>query len=75
MPRMNGIEFLRALRADPEHRDAIGFVLTTSSEAEDRLQAYALHVAGYIVKSDFGQGFMRVIDLLQHYWRIVEFPR
>lgn len=75
LPRMNGLEFLRELRQDPAHCDAIVFVLTTSGEEEDRFQAYAMHVAGYIVKSDFGEGSMRVVDLLQHYWGTVEFPR
>ena len=36
MPRMNGIEFLRQLREDQEHRDAVVFVLTTSSMTEDK---------------------------------------
>lgn len=74
MPRMNGIEFLRELRQDPAHRDAIVFVLTTSREEEDRINAYSLNVAGYIVRSDFGAGLQRVIDLLENYWKVVEFP-
>ena len=74
MPRMDGIEFLRELRADPVHCNAIVFVLTTSREEKDRVNAYALNVAGYIVRSDFGAGLQRVIDLLESYWKIVEFP-
>jgi len=74
MPRMDGIEFLRELRQDPAHRDAIVFVLTTSREEEDRVKAYAQNVAGYIVRSDFGAGLQRVIDLLESYWKVVEFP-
>ena len=74
MPRMDGIEFLRELRRDPVHSNAIVFVLTTSREEKDRVNAYALNVAGYIVRSDFGAGLQRVIDLLESYWKIVEFP-
>ncbi len=74
MPRMNGLEFLAELRADPELKDSVVFVLTTSRSDEDRVASYDFNVAGYIVKSDVGTGFMRLIGLLDHYWRIVEFP-
>jgi CheY-like chemotaxis protein len=50
MPKMNGFEFLDALRSRPEWRDLKVFVLTTSSEKEDRQAAKDLGIAGYIVK-------------------------
>jgi CheY-like chemotaxis protein len=74
MPRMNGLEFLAALRADPDLADSVVFVLTTSRSDEDRVASYNFNVAGYIVKSDVGAGFMRLIGLLDHYWRVVELP-
>ncbi|HEY8430538.1 MAG TPA: response regulator [Sandaracinaceae bacterium] len=74
MPRMNGIELLRELRADPELRDSIVFVLTTSKNDEDKMAAYQANVAGYIAKSEVGAGFMRLVTLLDHYWKVVEFP-
>src|SRR4051794_30362724 len=37
MPRMNGLEFLRELRADPELRGTPVVVLTTSDEERDRV--------------------------------------
>jgi CheY-like chemotaxis protein len=74
LPRMNGIEFLRELRSDDSLRKTIVFVLTTSRSDEDKLASYQLNVAGYMVKSDVGQGFLRLIELLDHYWRVVEFP-
>ena len=74
MPLMGGIEFLQALRKDPEIEDTIVFVLTTSSADEDRVAAYKEHIAGYIVKSDMVNGFTDVIELLDSYWRIVVFP-
>jgi len=75
MPRMGGLDFLRRLRSDEDHRDAVVFVLTTSSEEEDKIAAYGYNVAGYIVKSDYGEGFGRVIDLIQTYGDVVELPR
>lgn len=74
MPRMNGFELLREIRADPTLHDALVFVLTTSKSDEDKMSSYGFNVAGYIVKSDAGAGFMRLVELLDHYWRIVEFP-
>jgi CheY-like chemotaxis protein len=74
MPRMSGIEMLRELRADPDLRDSIVFVLTTSASDQDKMAAYGANVAGYILKSDVGAGFVGLVSLLDHYWRIVEFP-
>jgi CheY-like chemotaxis protein len=74
LPRMTGIEFLKSRRADPELRDAIVFVLTTSKRDEDRVASYDLNVAGYMVKGDVGAGFLRLVEMLEHFWRIVEFP-
>jgi CheY-like chemotaxis protein len=74
MPRMNGIEFITELRADPELRDSVVFVLTTSRSDEDRVASYNLNVAGYVVKTDVGPGFIRLVEMLDHYWRIVELP-
>lgn len=74
MPRMNGLEFLRTLRTDPELRRSIVFVLTTSERDEDKLEAYGNHVAGYIVKNRAGEDFLKVIQMLRAYWRIIEFP-
>jgi CheY-like chemotaxis protein len=50
MPKMNGLEFLQVLRADDRWRDTKVFVLTTSSENEDRRAASAHGISGYIVK-------------------------
>jgi CheY-like chemotaxis protein len=74
MPRMSGIEMVEQLRADPDLRNCIVFMLTTSSRDEDKLAAYDLNVAGYIVKERVGHDFQRLVDLVQGYWRIVELP-
>jgi len=74
MPRMNGIELVDALRQDPDLHSCIVFVLTTSRRDEDKVAAYDLNVAGYIVKEHAGQDFQRLIDMMQCYWRVVELP-
>jgi CheY-like chemotaxis protein len=74
MPRMNGIELLTALRADPTLHKTVVFVLTTSYRDEDLDAAYGLNVAGYIVKEKAGEDFLRLFNLVDSYWRIVELP-
>lgn len=74
MPRMSGLEMLAELRNDPMLNSAVVFVLTTSNDDEDKVKAYQQHVAGYIVKSQVGDGFLRVLEMLDHYWRVVELP-
>jgi len=74
MPRMNGIELLRKIRESSEYHDSIVFVLTTSNDEKDKIDAYDLNVAGYMLKSDMGTSFTRAIALIENYWKIVEFP-
>jgi CheY-like chemotaxis protein len=75
MPRMNGIEFLEAIRADDDLKCSVVFMITTSKADEDKARAYGHNVAGYIVKQDPANTFMEAVSLLEHYWKIVEFPR
>jgi CheY-like chemotaxis protein len=74
MPRMNGFEFLQALRADPVLTDDIVFVLTTSDADSDRSRAYHQHVAGYMVKAAVGPQFSRLAQLLLDYQSSVRWP-
>jgi CheY-like chemotaxis protein len=74
LPVMTGLDFLRHLRGDPAHRDAVVFVFTTSSCEHDRRAAYAQNVAGYVVKSEAGDDLGAVADLLQAYFAIVSLP-
>ena len=74
MPRMNGIELLRKIRQSVDYRDSIVFVLTTSNDEQDKIDAYDLNVAGYMLKTDMGTSFTRAISLIDNYWKVVEFP-
>lgn len=74
MPRMNGIQFIQALRKDEDLRQTVAFVLTTSKRDEDKTAAYDLNVAGYILKTTAGQDFLNLVSLVDFYWRIVELP-
>ena len=74
MPRMGGIEFLRELRADPALRHTTVVVLTTSAEDRDRVEAYDLNVAGYIIKPVTLLAFVDTIATLNRYWTVNELP-
>jgi CheY-like chemotaxis protein len=74
MPRMNGIEFLRELRADPALRSTPVVVLTTSDDERDRVNAYDLNVAGYSVKPVTLSNFVEAMATLNKYWTLVELP-
>ncbi len=74
MPRMNGIEFLKELRADPELAPTPVVVLTTSNDERDRVEAYNLNVAGYLVKPVTFASFVELMAALNRYWTLVELP-
>ena len=74
MPKMNGIEFLRELRADPVLSVTPVVVLTTSNDDRDKIEAYHLNVAGYLLKPVTFTNFCEVMATLNKYWALVEMP-
>jgi CheY-like chemotaxis protein len=74
MPRMNGIEFLRELRKTPELAATTVVVLTTSNDEKDKIDAYKLNVAGYLLKPVTFENFCQVMVALNKYWSLVELP-
>jgi CheY-like chemotaxis protein len=62
LPRMSGIEFLQALRADPELRGLRVIVLTSSNEPNDRAAAFRYEVEDYIVKPHSFEEFATAIQ-------------
>lgn len=61
MPGMSGIEMLDELRADPELRQAVVFVNSTSDNEVDIANCYERNVAGYLVKGDSLESLGEVI--------------
>ena len=74
MPRMNGLEFLRELRADPKLQSTVVVVLTTSNDERDKFEAYNLKVAGYLLKPVTFVSFVEAMAALNKYWTLVELP-
>lgn len=75
MPKMGGIEFLSEIRKNAELRATSVFVMTTSNEESDKIAAYDLNVAGYIVKPLSFEGFTSAVAILNHYWHLCEMPQ
>ena len=74
MPKMSGIEFLRELRADAALSSTPVVVLTTSNDERDKIDAYNLNVAGYLLKPVTFINFVEVMAALNKYWTLVELP-
>ena len=67
MPRMNGLEFLAAVRADLRWKEIPIYVMTTSGEQSDRSATEELGVSGYLVKPmGYGNNYNRV-DSMEHF--------
>ncbi|QSJ18381.1 response regulator [Nostoc sp. UHCC 0702] len=74
MPKMGGIEFLQELRQDPQLKAIPVVVMTTSNQDQDRVEAYNLNVAGYILKPVTFTSFVEIITALNKYWILCEIP-
>ncbi|HET8634378.1 MAG TPA: response regulator [Gemmatimonadales bacterium] len=74
MPRMSGLEFLRELRRSPDLASTTVVVLTTSNDERDKIEAYHLNVAGYLIKPVTFESFRELMVTLNKYWSLVELP-
>jgi len=74
MPRMGGIEFLHELRKDDILKNISVFIMTTSNEDKDKVDAYNLNVAGYILKPLSMENFVSAVSILKNYWTLCEYP-
>ena len=50
MPKMNGIEFLQTIRSSDRFKHLEVFIMTTSAEPSDRIEAEKLGISGYMIK-------------------------
>ncbi|MCU7920415.1 MAG: response regulator [Candidatus Thiodiazotropha sp. (ex Dulcina madagascariensis)] len=74
LPKLNGIEVLQRLRADPRTQTIPIVMLTSSPRDEDRLKSYRTGINSYICKPiDFDQ-FLWVTKQLSLYWTTVNEP-
>jgi two-component system response regulator len=71
LPKVDGLEVLRRLRADPRTRRLPIVVLTSSREEEDLLTSYDLGANSYVRKPVEFASFADAIHQLQMYWLVL----
>jgi CheY-like chemotaxis protein len=74
MPRMNGFEFLKIVKADDALKRIPVVVLTTSTGDQDVVEGFNLGVAGYIVKPVNYMQFVEAMRTLNMYWTLSRLP-
>jgi CheY-like chemotaxis protein len=74
MPQMGGLEFLEKMRSIPGLSSLSVFIMTTSAEESDKIAAYNLNVAGFILKPLSFEGFSTAVAVLNNYWQLCEYP-
>ncbi len=71
MPRMDGLEVLRRMKADPVLRTIPVVMLTSSREEPDLIQSYALGVNAYVVKPVDFQQFFEAVRQVGAFWGVL----
>ena len=71
LPKVDGLEVLRALRADERTRFIPVVVMTSSREERDVVESYRLGVNSYVVKPVAFEAFSAAVAEAGHYWLIV----
>jgi len=74
MPKVNGLEVLKALKSDERTRQIPIVVLTSSKEEPDVKECYALGVNSYIVKPVEFDKFLEAVSELGMYWLLLNQP-
>jgi CheY-like chemotaxis protein len=74
LPKIDGLEVLRRLRAHPQFGTIPVVVLTTSSEDRDVHAAYQLGTNSYIVKPVDFEKFVEVAGQIEVYWTLLNTP-
>ena len=71
MPKVDGVEVLRQVKADAELRTIPVVMLTSSREESDLVRSYQLGVNAYVVKPvDFGE-FMDAVRQIGAFWAVI----
>jgi two-component system response regulator len=74
MPRVDGIQVLRAIRSDERTRALPVVILTSSKEEKDLVEGYHLGVNAYVQKPVDFQEFREVIEELGMFWLVLNEP-
>jgi CheY-like chemotaxis protein len=71
MPRMDGIEVLKAVRSDPALKTLPVVMLTSSREEQDLIKSYELGVNAYVVKPVDFKDFIEAVKQIGVFWAVI----
>ena len=71
LPKVNGLEVLRKVKADPRTKSMPIVMLTSSQEERDVLESFKLGVNSYIVKAVDFNNFVHAVSELGVYWSLL----
>lgn len=74
MPKVDGREVLRAVRADPQLQHLPVVILTSSREESDLLASYELGANAFVVKPVGFQEFISAVSRLGIFWALLNEP-
>ena len=74
MPKMDGAEFLKVVKADNALKKIPVVILTTSNSDRDVIETFELGAAGYMVKSVDYEKFVETIRAIDQYWTLSKLP-
>jgi two-component system response regulator len=74
MPKVDGIEVLRQIKADPALKMIPVVVMTSSREEQDLLKSYQLGVNAYVVKPVNFQRFVEAVEQVGAFWAVINEP-
>jgi two-component system response regulator len=74
LPKVDGLEVLRRVRADPRTRRVPVVILTSSKEEEDLIRSYDLGANSYVRKPVAFEQFVEAVRQLQVYWLVLNEP-
>ena len=74
MPKMDGAEFLKIVKADNALKKIPVVILTTSNSDRDVTESFELGAAGYMVKSVDYEKFVETIRSIDQYWTLSKLP-
>jgi CheY-like chemotaxis protein len=74
LPKVDGLEVLRRIRADDRTKSVPVVILTSSNEERDRIEGYKLRVNSYVVKPVDFDDFARAVAEIGCYWVLMNKP-
>ena len=74
MPKVDGLEVLRQMKADPQLKSVPVVMLTSSREEQDLIRSYELGVNAYVVKPVNFQQFLESVKQLGCFWALINEP-